>query len=87
MKTVSVFDHNKSFTEFHILVPEQVHNMTVNILNSSTVNVHWSSPLIPNGLIIFYELKIYVLENLVDILLYNSSSTNNDYALNITLGM
>ena len=87
MKTVSVFDHDKSFTEFHISVPEQVHNITVTIVNSSTVHVYWSSPLIPNGVIIYYELKIYVLKNLEDTLLYNSSSTDNDYALNITLGM
>ena len=87
MKTVSVFDHDKSFTEFHISVPEQVPNITVTILNSSTVRVHWSSPLIPNGVIIYYELKIYVLENLVDTLFYNSSLTNSDHVLDVTLSM
>ena len=84
MKTVSVFDHDKLFTEFHISVPEQIHNITVIILNSSTVRVHWSSPLIPNGVIIYYELKIYILEDLVDTL--NSSSTGSNHVLDITLG-
>ena len=83
MKTVSVFDHDKSFTEFHISVPEQVPNITVTILNSNTVRVHWSSPLIPNGVIIFYELKIYLLD-LVDT--FNSSSTGSNHVLDITLG-
>ena len=85
MKTVSVFDHDKSFTEFHISVPEQIHNITVIILNSSTVRVHWNSPLIPNGVIIYYQLKIYVLENLVNTLFYNSSLNNNDHVLDVTL--
>ena len=87
MKTVSVFDHDKSFTEFHISVPEQVHNITVTILNSSTVHVHWSSPFVPNGVIIYYQLEIYILENLASILIYNTSSTDSDYVPNITLGM
>ena len=87
MKTVSVFDHDKSFTEFHISVPEQIHNITVIILNSSTVRVHWNSPLIPNGVIIYYQLKIYVLENLASILIYSTSSTDSDHVPNITLGM
>ena len=68
-------------------VPEQVQNITVTILNSSTVHVHWSSPLIPNGVIIYYELKIYVLENLATTLIYNKSSTDSDHVPNITLGM
>ena len=84
MKTVSVFDHDKSFTEFHISVPEQVPNITVTILNSSTVRVHWSSPLIPNGVIIYYELKIYVLDDLVDT--FNSSSPGINHVVDITLG-
>ena len=87
MKTVSVFDHDKSFTEFHISVPEQVHNITVTILNSSTVHVHWSSPLVPHGVIIYYQLEIYILENLASILIYNTSSTDSDHVPNITLGM
>ena len=86
MKTVSVFDHDKSFNEFHISVPEQVHNITVTIVNSSTVHVHWSSPLIPNGVIIYYELKIYTFKNLTTTLIYNKSSTDSDHVPNITLG-
>ena len=87
MKTVSVFDHDKSFTEYYISVPEQVYNITVTIYNSSMIHVYWSSPLIPNGVIVYYQLKIYVLKNLKTTLIYNKSSTDNDHVPNITLGM
>ena len=72
---------------YSISVPEQVKNISVILLNISTVHVHWSSPLIPNGVIIYYELKIYVLDNLVDTLFYNSSLTDNDHILDVTLSM
>ena len=71
----------------YYLVPEQVHNVTVTILNSSTVHVQWSSPLIPNGAIIYYELKIYIVESLINTLIYNASLTDSDHVPNITLGL
>ena len=66
-------------------VAEQVHNITVIILNSNTVHVHWSSPLFPNGIIIYYELKIYILEDLVNTLFYNSSHTDSGHVCDVTL--
>ena len=68
-------------------VPEQVQTMTVTVINNSTVHVYWSSPLIPNGVIIYYELHIYIFENLANTLIYNKSSTDSDHVPNITLGM
>ena len=71
----------------YYLVPEQVQNVTVTVINSSTVYVHWSSPLIPNGAIIYYELKIYIVESLTNTLIYNTSLTDSDHVPNITLGL
>ena len=89
MKIVSVV---KKYSMLIILliycsVPEQIHNITVNMLNSSTIHVYWSSPLIPNGVIIYYQLKIYIFENLATTLIYNKSSTDSDHVPNITLGI
>ena len=67
--------------------PEQVQNITITILNSSTVRVHWSNPLIPNGVITYYQLKIYLFENLLDTLFYNFSLADSDHVLDVTLSM
>ena len=62
-------------------------DVTVTVINSSTVHLHWSSPLIPNGVIIYYELKIYIVESLTNTLIYNASLTDSDHVPNITLGL
>ena len=62
-------------------------NVTVTVINSSTVHVHLSSPLIPNGAIIYYELKIYIVESLTNTLIYNTSLSDSDHVPNITLGL
>ena len=41
-----------------IIEPGTIHNLTINVLSNSSINISWQPPLISNGIILHYYISI-----------------------------
>ena len=51
-----------------------MHNLTVTVINKTTVEVEWNRPTVPNGIIIGYEVNISISRKVQRNLFYGDLS-------------
>ena len=76
----------KNFSSIHYdqLEPGTIRQLTVSVLSNTSVNISWEPPLLPNGIILYYDINVISLQLTLTKAFNHSVSiepTNNLYQL------
>ena len=74
---------NKNNYSF-VSVPEAVEGFTVTLINSSSILISWRQPNVSNGVILFYRIDIYALNNLTISVEFNNTDQTMQYNYTVT---